>query len=96
MAADELAVQIEARRVVDAIEAEHRRSLVEAPGSPVIRDGQKFNVGETFAGLPYGKGVELADMLKPLVPGRAPMAQFALTCTAAKESTLVFTGTPLR
>jgi len=42
------------------------------------RDGQKFNVGETFAGLPYARGVELADMLKPLVPGRATMAQFAL------------------
>jgi aryl-alcohol dehydrogenase-like predicted oxidoreductase len=42
------------------------------------RDGQQFNVGETFAGLPYAKGVELADMLKPLVPGRATMAQFAL------------------
>ncbi len=42
------------------------------------RDGQKFNVGETFAGLPFGKGVELADMLKPLVPGQATMAQFAL------------------
>jgi len=42
------------------------------------RDGQQFNVGETFAGLPYPRGVELADMLKPLVPGRATMAQFAL------------------
>ena len=28
------------------------------------RDGQKFNVGETFAGLPYEKGIELADALK--------------------------------
>ena len=42
------------------------------------RDGQQFNVGETFAGLPYAKGVELADMLKPLVSGQATMAQFAL------------------
>ncbi len=42
------------------------------------RDGQQFNVGETFAGLPYARGVELADMLKPLVPGRGTMAQFAL------------------
>src|SRR5258706_21090 len=31
------------------------------------RDGQQFNVGETFAGLPFAKGVELADALKPLV-----------------------------
>ncbi len=32
------------------------------------RDGQAFNVGETFAGLPFEKGVELADGLKPMVP----------------------------
>lgn len=42
------------------------------------RDGQAFNVGETFAGLPYEKGVELADALKPLVPEGLTMAQMAL------------------
>lgn len=42
------------------------------------RDGQQFNVGETFAGLPFEKGVELADELKPLVPPGCTMAQFAL------------------
>jgi aryl-alcohol dehydrogenase-like predicted oxidoreductase len=42
------------------------------------RDGQQFNVGETFAGLPFAQGVELADMLKPLVPSGMTMAQFAL------------------
>jgi aryl-alcohol dehydrogenase-like predicted oxidoreductase len=41
------------------------------------RDGQSFNVGETFAGLPYEKAVELADALKPLVPGGLTMAQMA-------------------
>jgi aryl-alcohol dehydrogenase-like predicted oxidoreductase len=41
------------------------------------RDGQFFNVGETFAGLPYEKGVELADALKPLVPNGLTMAQMA-------------------
>jgi aryl-alcohol dehydrogenase-like predicted oxidoreductase len=41
------------------------------------RDGQFFNVGETFAGLPYQKGVELADALKPLVPRGLTMAQMA-------------------
>ena len=41
------------------------------------RDGQFFNVGETFAGLPYEKAVELADALKPLVPGGLTMAQMA-------------------
>lgn len=42
------------------------------------RDGQCFNVGETFAGLPFDKGVELADAIKPLVPQGMTMAQFAL------------------
>ncbi len=42
------------------------------------RDGQVFNVGETFAGLPFEKGVELADELKQYVPDEMTMAQFAL------------------
>lgn len=42
------------------------------------REGQAFNVGETFAGLPFEKGVELADALKPLVPEGATLAQTAL------------------
>ncbi len=41
------------------------------------RDGQAFNVGETFAGLPYKKAVELADALKPLLPAGLTMAQMA-------------------
>jgi aryl-alcohol dehydrogenase-like predicted oxidoreductase len=41
------------------------------------RDGQKFNVGETFAGLPYEKGVELADALNTWVPEGFSMAQMA-------------------
>ena len=41
------------------------------------RDGKFFNVGETFAGLPYEKGVELADALKPLVPAGLTLAQMA-------------------
>ncbi|HEX8235053.1 MAG TPA: aldo/keto reductase [Abditibacteriaceae bacterium] len=42
------------------------------------RDGQAFNVGETFAGLPFEKGVELSDGLKALVPPGMTMAQMAL------------------
>ncbi len=57
------------------------------------RDGQRFNVGETFAGLPFDRGVELADMLKPLVPDRASMAQFALRwCLDFEEVTTVIPG----
>lgn len=42
------------------------------------RDGAAFNVGETFAGLPFERGVELADALKPLVPEGMTYAQMAL------------------
>jgi aryl-alcohol dehydrogenase-like predicted oxidoreductase len=42
------------------------------------RDGQCFNVGETFAGLPFEKGVELADALKPFVPAGLTMPAMAL------------------
>lgn len=41
------------------------------------RDGQQFNVGETFAGLPFEKGVELSEELKAFVPEGLTMAQFA-------------------
>ena len=42
------------------------------------RDGQQFNVGETFAGLPFEKGVELADALKALVPAGMTLPEMAL------------------
>ena len=42
------------------------------------RDGQAFNVGETFAGLPLAKGAELAEKLKPLVPAGMTMAQMSM------------------
>jgi aryl-alcohol dehydrogenase-like predicted oxidoreductase len=42
------------------------------------RDGQQFNVGETFAGISFPKGVELADQLKPLVPAGMSLADMAL------------------
>ena len=42
------------------------------------RDGQLFNVGETFAGLPYELGVDLADELRSILPGGMTMAQAAL------------------
>ena len=41
------------------------------------RDGQQFNVGETFAGLPYEKGVELAEALGAFVPEGTSMAQWS-------------------
>ncbi len=41
-------------------------------------DGQLFNVGETFAGLPYPKGVELSQKLAEILPNNVPMAQSAI------------------
>ena len=40
-------------------------------------DGNAFNVGETFAGLPLAKGAELAELIKALVPEGMTMAQFS-------------------
>ncbi|MBW2370197.1 MAG: aldo/keto reductase [Deltaproteobacteria bacterium] len=42
------------------------------------RDGKAFHVGETFAGLPFEKGLELTDKLKKLVPSSMTLAQMAL------------------
>ncbi len=42
------------------------------------RDGQFFNVGETFAGLPFEQGIDLVEQLRPLVPEEMTMAQWAM------------------
>jgi aryl-alcohol dehydrogenase-like predicted oxidoreductase len=42
------------------------------------RDGQHFNVGETFAGLPFETGVELAEALKEMVSPGMTLVQMAL------------------
>ena len=42
------------------------------------KDGQIFNVGETFAGLPYEKGVELSDQLKTKTPEGMTLLQMSL------------------
>ncbi|OKP68564.1 aldo/keto reductase [Paenibacillus sp. P3E] len=41
-------------------------------------NGEQFNVGETFAGLPFAKGVELARELEWIVEGRGSMARAAM------------------
>jgi aryl-alcohol dehydrogenase-like predicted oxidoreductase len=40
-------------------------------------NGEKFNVGETFSGLPFEKGVAFAEQIKQMVPNY-PLSQFAL------------------
>jgi aryl-alcohol dehydrogenase-like predicted oxidoreductase len=42
------------------------------------RDGQQFNVGETFAGLPFKKGVELSQQLSWIGEERGSMTHAAL------------------
>ena len=42
------------------------------------RDGEMFNVGETFAGLPFAKGIELADTIKRWTPEGMTMAAMSL------------------
>ncbi len=42
------------------------------------RDGLAFNVGETFCGLPFDKGLELVAMLDPMVPQGMTLPQMAL------------------
>src|SRR3989442_2999148 len=42
------------------------------------RNGESFNVVETFAGLPFEQGVELTQAINPLVPQGMTMAQMAL------------------
>lgn len=41
-------------------------------------NGERFNVGETFSGLPFETGVTLVEQLKQLVPAGIPLSQFAL------------------
>ncbi len=42
------------------------------------RDGQAFNVGETFAGLEFERGVDLADALKAYMPDGMTLPQMAM------------------
>ena len=42
------------------------------------RDGQQFNVGETFAGIEFDTGLSLAEQVATHVPAGVPMAQMAL------------------
>tara|TARA_R110000868_G_scaffold15678_58_gene71484 strand:- start:2484 stop:3527 length:1044 start_codon:yes stop_codon:yes gene_type:complete len=41
-------------------------------------NGDAFSVGETFAGIPFQRGVELVNELKGYAPGGMEMSQFAL------------------
>ncbi len=42
------------------------------------RHGEAFDVGETFAGVDYDRGLEVVEQLRALVPEGATLAQLAL------------------
>ena len=53
------------------------------------RNGEAFDMGETFSGVPYEAGLEAVEMLRPLVPGGATMAQFALRWILMQDAVTV-------
>ncbi len=57
------------------------------------RDGAAFNVGETFAGLPFDKALELVEELKTMVPSAEPLSALALRwCADTPGVTTVIPG----
>ena len=50
------------------------------------RHGEAFDVGETFAGVPYETGLAAVEEIRPLVPAGATMAQFALRWILMNEA----------
>lgn len=42
------------------------------------RDGEAFDKGETFSGVPYERGLQAVEALREIVPEGVTMAQFAL------------------
>lgn len=57
------------------------------------REGQSFNVGETFAGVPWELGLQVVEQWRPLVPTGATMAQWALRwCLDHPAVTVVIPG----
>jgi aryl-alcohol dehydrogenase-like predicted oxidoreductase len=50
------------------------------------REGEAFDVGETFAGVPFETGVDAAEALRPVVPDDATMAQFTLRWILSHEA----------
>jgi aryl-alcohol dehydrogenase-like predicted oxidoreductase len=56
------------------------------------RHGAAFDVGETFAGVPYEVGLEAVERLRPLVPEGVPMARWALRWVLDQQVTVVIPG----
>ena len=56
------------------------------------RSGEAFDVGETFAGVPFEVGLEAVERLRPLLPDGVPMARFALRWVLDQQVTVVIPG----
>ena len=50
------------------------------------RQGAAFDVGETFAGVDFRAGLEAVELLRPLAPAGASLAQFALRWILMSEA----------
>ncbi|MGC5075682.1 aldo/keto reductase [Agrococcus sp. DT81.2] len=57
---------------------DERTTFAEDDHRTYNRQGEAFDVGETFSGVPFDTGLEAVRRLAPLVPAGAAMAQFAL------------------
>jgi aryl-alcohol dehydrogenase-like predicted oxidoreductase len=53
------------------------------------RNGEAFDVGETFSGVPYEVGLAAVEKVRPLVPGGTTMAKFALRWVLMFEAVTV-------
>ena len=53
------------------------------------RNGEAFDVGETFSGGDYETGLAAVEKIRPLVGGDATMAQFALRWILMTEAVTV-------
>lgn len=53
------------------------------------RNGEAFDMGETFSGVPYDVALQAVEELRPLVPQGATMAQFALRWILMEEAATV-------
>jgi aryl-alcohol dehydrogenase-like predicted oxidoreductase len=53
------------------------------------RNGEAFDVGETFAGVPFETGLAAVEEVRKLVPAGASMAQFALRWILMHEAVTV-------
>ena len=53
------------------------------------RNGEAFDKGETFSGVPFDVALEAVEELRPLVPGGATMAAFALRWILMEQAVTV-------